>query len=448
MSEIMFNFAHLGTRVGCGSDVTLLNSGCFCIGLDQHAVRTAFEAQPGVPGLADLVAARCPHVFAARPVFVTERHIERMAQIIEAVETVVATPAYRTAALAYAPEIARHEVSAARSVFFGYDFHVDAHGIALIEINTNAGGAMLNAVMSRAQRACCPEIESVLPVMPENEAAERRIMDMFRNEWLLAGDGRVLRTIAIVDSSPEQQYLYPEFLLFQDLFQRHDIHAVISAPEELEWRAGRLWHGTTAIDMVYNRLTDFDLATPNSTALRQAYLARAAVITPHPRAHALYANKRNLALLSDPNWLQQTGVAPATRDILMAGIPHTEIVTPAHAARLWSERRRLFFKPAAGFGGRATYRGDKLTRRVWQEIVAGDYVAQALVSPGERMMAAAHDTLALKFDVRAYAYDGVLQSLAARLYQGQTTNFRTPGGGFAPVYRVGADGAADMRCTA
>ena len=31
-------------------------------------------------------------------------------------------------------------------------------------------------------------------------------------------------------------------------------------------------------------------------------------------------------------------------------------------------------------------------------------------------------------------HEGLVQSFAARLYQGQTTNFRTPGGGFAPVY--------------
>ena len=29
---------------------------------------------------------------------------------------------------------------------------------------------------------------------------------------------------------------------------------------------------------------------------------------------------------------------------------------------------------------------------------------------------------------------GELQFVAARLYMGQTTNFRTPGGGFAPVF--------------
>jgi hypothetical protein len=32
------------------------------------------------------------------------------------------------------------------------------------------------------------------------------------------------------------------------------------------------------------------------------------------------------------------------------------------------------------------------------------------------------------------ARDGTVLLAAARLYQGQTTNFRTPGGGFAPVF--------------
>ena len=101
---------------------------------------------------------------------------------------------------------------------------------------------------------------------------------------------------------------------------------------------------------------------------------------------------------------------------------------------MWEGRRGLFFKPVAGFGSRAAYRGDKLTRRVWQDILAGDYVAQAIVAPGQRQLAAHDPTKVMKFDLRAYAYRGETQWVAARLYQGQTTNFRTPGGGFAPVY--------------
>ncbi len=43
----------------------------------------------------------------------------------------------------------------------------------------------------------------------------------------------------------------------------------------------------------------------------------------------------------------------------------------------------------------------------------------------------------LKFDLRSYVYNSRVQWTAARVYQGQTTNFRTPGGGFAPVYSLG-----------
>ena len=89
-----------------------------------------------------------------------------------------------------------------------------------------------------------------------------------------------------------------------------------------------------------------------------------------------------------------------------------------------------------------TVRDDKLTKRVWQEILDGDYVAQTLAPPGERRIDEA-SAQAMKFDLRAYVYAGQLQWVAARLYQGQTTNFRTPGGGFAPVYSsVDASGRA------
>ena len=42
---------------------------------------------------------------------------------------------------------------------------------------------------------------------------------------------------------------------------------------------------------------------------------------------------------------------------------------------------------------------------------------------------------------RNYVYAGRVQLLAGRLYQGQTTNFRTAGGGFAPVFYAPAPAA-------
>ncbi|MEO8546688.1 MAG: hypothetical protein ABI434_24090, partial [Burkholderiaceae bacterium] len=382
----------------------VLNNECFCISLDSSLLRQALESEIGEPGLFDLIQQRCPYLFATRPVFLSHDHALRMAHVVQAIESVVALPAYRDEVLAMAPAIARHDPGGAKGVFFGYDFHVTENSFGLIEINTNAGGAMLNAVLARAQLACCAAVDGFLPPPAMADAFEAEIVAMFRNEWARCGHDRALQSIAIVDENPEQQYLYPEFLLFQRLFQRHGLQAVIAGPTEFNLRDGVLWFGDVAIDLVYNRLTDFSLAESASATLREAYLANAMVLTPHPQAHALYADKRNLALLSDATRLQALGVPQATQEVLLAGIPHTEVVGPQHAERLWRERRQLFFKPFAGFGGRAAYRGDKLTQRVWQEILAGRYVAQALVAPGGRAISHAEPAQVLKFDLRDYTY--------------------------------------------
>ena len=424
-----------------------LNSACFCFSLDLDALARALDTELGQPGLAEMVRQRCPFLFAALPVFVATPKLHRMAQVMQAVESVVARPAYREQVLGAAPAIARLGRRGPLGAFFGYDFHLSEGHLGLIEINTNAGGAMLNAVLARAQHACCAAVSSMVPTLASVMDFEQQIVAMFRHEWLLAGktagstaSTRPLASIAIVDVAPEDQYLYPEFLLFQKLFERHGLRAVIADLAALEWHDGILWHGDLAIDLVYNRLTDFYLEQPGSAALREAYLQHAVVLTPHPQAHALYADKRNLALFTDAARMQAMGVPQATQEMLLEHVPHTEVVNAGDAQRFWDSRRSLFFKPVAGFGSRAAYRGDKLTKRVWQDILAGDYVAQAIVAPGERViddpdpLAAEPATKAMKYDLRAYTYDGAVQWVAARIYQGQTTNFRTPGGGFAPVY--------------
>ena len=447
----------------------MLNSACFCLSLDQNALARALDSELGQPGLSAMVRERCPFLFAALPVFVATPQLHRMAQVMQAVEAVVALPQYREQVLDAAPAIARLGTRGPLGAFFGYDFHLSEGHLGLIEINTNAGGAMLNAVLSRAQHACCRAVDSMVPTLASVASFEQQIVAMFRHEWqlsaltagltagLAAGKAegpRPLASIALVDVAPEDQYLYPEFLLFQQLFQRHGLRAVIADPAALEWRDGVLWHGDLAIDLVYNRLTDFYLEQPGSAALRKAYLHHAVVLTPHPQAHALYANKRHLALFSDAARLQALKVPQAVQNVLLEHVPRTEVVDAADAQRLWDTRRSLFFKPVAGFGSRAAYRGDKLTKRVWQDILAGNYVAQAIVTPGERViddsdaMSAERATKAMKFDLRAYTYDGEVQWVAARLYQGQTTNFRTPGGGFAPVYSsADASGRTVLACS-
>ncbi len=392
-----------------------LNERCHCLNVEVGALRREVERRLGESGAPADLATTHPHLFSSTPVFVGAHDARRMTDVVRAVETAVALPAYRDAVLAWAPGIARYD-SGARGAFLGFDFHLSADGPKLIEINTNAGGGFLAAMLGDAAVACCG---TSVPARGGTPGYEQAVVTMLLAEWRHAGHSGSPRAIAIVDDAPTEQYLYPEFLLAQAALRRAGIEAVIAAP------------GGEPVDMVYNRLTDFALAAPGHAVLREAYLSGASVVTPNPRAHALYADKRALGLLCDESWLRAAGLGTRHAALLAQAVPRTAPALARNAEQLWGGRKNLFFKPVAGYGSRGAYRGDKLTRKAFEVILAGGYVAQALVPPARRSVV--QDGAPMKFDVRNYAYGGEVQLLAARLWQGQTTNFRSAGGGFAPV---------------
>lgn len=404
---------------------TRLNSDCHSAFVDRGALETKLREQGEAFFLR--IVERCPNLFAAAPLFVSAMQVAQMRAVVEAVEQVVAMPAWQSTVLQHAPDLARCSTRA-RGVFFGYDFHLDAAGAHLVEINTNAGGAFLNTLLIDSQRDVG---------MPGEAAAtgdlEQIFLAMFQDEWRMERGAAPLQTIAIVDEQPEEQFLYPEFVLAQRMFERAGISALIADPAELQLRADGLYCHGRKVDLIYNRLTDFTLQQ-HATLGAACQNSDLAVITPHPHAYALYADKYNLTLLTDAARMQALGVMGDTIAILQAGIPQTRAVHSEDAEQWWKERKQWFFKPATGFGSRGVYRGEKLTRRVFEEILQGGYVAQKFFPPGERMLCLeGAEPVPLKSDVRCYVYNGQLQLVAARLYQGQATNFRTAGGGFAPV---------------
>ncbi len=413
-----------------------LNLGCACQTLETPRLREQLETGPALAGLTARLAQSHPHLFSRTAVFLDPSVMAQITDAVAALERVIALPAWRQRALARAPQIAGLDHGPA-GVFMGYDFHLSDGGPRLIEINSNAGGAFLNAALARAHRACCESFQQVFDPRDTLRQLDEVFVDMFRTEWRAQRGDAPLHNILIVDDAPDAQYLAPEFQMARALFAAHGLIAVVADPRELQWRDGALWHPALPagmpVDLAYNRLTDFYLQHSGHEALQQAYRAGAAVVTPHPRTHALYADKRNLVTLSDAALLEAWGVGEADRALLQRVVPATQRVTAEHADALWAQRRGLFFKPAAGFGARAAYRGDKLTRRVWEEILAGDYVAQTTVPPSERLVSVDGQTVRLKLDLRAYTYRGQVQLLAARTWAGQTTNFRTEGGGFSPV---------------
>ncbi|MGZ4969951.1 MAG: hypothetical protein ACXV8O_08330 [Methylobacter sp.] len=418
----------------CPKTADQLSADCYYMALDRETMRKALAQQLDDEVLYRMLIEERPHLFSESIVFVAETEIRKQREIIGAIESVIAMPAYRQRVLAYAPATAQF-MPKVHGVFFGYDFHLSPKGPQLIEINSNAAGALLNTILARAQTAGLNVITTQNP--------EQAFIAMFLEEWQAERGSRVLRSIDIVDENPPAQFMLPEFLLFKKLFEQNHITTVICDPSELDYRNGALWHGNITVDLVYNRLTDFGLEAGALKALRDAYLAEAVVITPHPRAHALYADKRNLAILTDEAALQDLGVAAEISALLLGGIAHTDCVHKEDAATLWAARKQLFFKPAKGYGSKAAYRGDRMTKRVFAEIIMGNYVAQALVLPTERQLTVEGETVDLKLDLRQYVYKGRTQLISARLYRGQTTNFRTPGSGFAGVVVIPNDDKGD-----
>jgi hypothetical protein len=402
--------------------------------LDRAALSDALVRETGDLAMRASYLETRPHLFSDVAVFINVSQLAGMQRIIAAIETVARHPDYLAATMAWAPVSARQDFGP-HGVFMGYDFHLSERGPALIEINTNAGGAMLNAVLARAQRVCCPsEPTDFLRADP----FESVVAAMFSKEWRYQrGSGEPV-SIAIVDDDPVSQYLFPEFLLTRHLLEQAGHSVCIADPSEFAYASGTLRYGDRNVDLIYNRLVDFSLDRPEHSALRAAYLDGSVVVTPNPHVHAKFADKRNLTLLSDAALLQEWGFERAIVDTLVAGIPATERVDKASAERLWAGRRQFFFKPAGGYGSKAAYRGDKLTKSVWAEILESDYVAQAYVRPSERTIRLDGETVKRKIDVRLYTYDGEPLVAAARLYQGQTTNMRTAGGGFAPVLLMAA----------
>jgi hypothetical protein len=401
-----------------------LNRDCDCTCTNLQALRERID-----------IVDTHPHLFSETPVFLDPAEAQGMRRIVEAVESVVHLEKYRLAVLEHAPSIAKMP-QLAHGAFLGFDFHLTPAGPRLVEINTNAGGAFLNAAARDAQQACCPAAEKFFD-NSSTRSLEDELFRMLMREWRLARGERPLRSIAIVDENPRDQYLYPEFLLARRMLNARGVRTVIADPGALEIRDHALLADGEPVDLLYNRLTDFYLEKAEHAVIRAAFERDLAVLTPHPRAHALYADKRNLEILSDGNTLQNLGADEDAIAALLAGVPLTrEVATDSE--HWWRERKDWFFKPRHGFGSRGAYRGDKITRRVFGEITRGNYIAQQFTAPSERWRTVAAGRESFKVDVRCYAYEGKVQLMAARLYQGQTTNFRTAGGGFAPVFVIGA----------
>ena len=353
--------------------------------------------------------------------------IEQMQNLITAVEKVITISNENNNNSSNSSNIRNDNL---KGIFMGYDFHLQNNNEnknitpKLIEINTNAGGAFLNLCLLNA-----------IYKNDKNNVADKlanEFVAMFKNEFaIFSNNQKNLQTIAIVDENPSEQFLYPEFEICQKILAKNNIQTIISSPENLSIQNNNLYYNNSIkIDFVYNRLTDFYLrSNAKNNALLTAYQNDFAAISPNPKIYDLYANKNNLINLSNADFLDNLNIDNQSKNILLKHIPKILKVKNNDTEYLWKQRKNLFFKTAEGYGSKAVYRGDKLTKKVFAEIIESDaYLAQEIIPPSEHLLK--NINAVMKADFRCYCYNGKIQLVAARLYQGQTTNFRTENGGF------------------
>ncbi len=191
----------------------------------------------------------------------------------------------------------------------------------------------------------------------------------------------------------------------EEPFESRGIGTDIVDPDDLEIRGEQLQARGVPDRSRIQPPHGFLFRGPRIRCLRTAYQRDLAVITPHPRAHALYANKGNLALMGDAGGSCVRWALPgSSRESWRAAYPR-RARSQAGAELWWRGRKEWFFKPRQGFGSRGAYRGEKLTRRVFAEVMQGEYLAQrtdaaertlAFLDSRERNIQGRHPLLCLR----------------------------------------------------
>jgi hypothetical protein len=354
------------------------------------------------PGLKDIDAPAWEHLVSPLELKLPKKIYVTVSEAVRALYSLSRKDSYR-AQLAKIPGI---EPKKNRSVLMAYDFHSNEQGEAfLVEVNTNASGFMFASLMEMTHG---------------REAPLADLKASFENEMRLSGHGP---DIAIVDENIPEQKMYSEFVMYRDWFRSHGWKAEFTEADAFKAGPG----------FVYNRLTDFYLE--EHPALHEAFVKDLACFSPNPYEYFLLGDKERLIQLGNPEFLVAAGATEEERAaVAKVIIPTFDKSHFGSIDEIWHDRRRLFFKPKRSHGGKSVYRGESVSRKVFERLMADDILIQRY-QPAQKMPV--EDPRSVlenwKFDLRFYVYEDKIQMCCARIYQGQVTNFASPMGGFTSV---------------
>lgn len=304
-----------------------------------------------------------------------------------------------------------------KSIMMSYDFHVDENNnLKLIEVNTNAAFLILGQQMYEMKGHALPIEDFKLDEIKASIVTEMQLQGKSVDSAL---------KVSIIDEKPAEQRLFIEFLVYNELFKSWGWNSQIEDYRDL--------FKDFQPDFIYNRYTDFFLTDDSSQSLRTKFLNRDVCLSPNPFEYILLADKQRLIDWVQPGFLESQGFIGDDLALLKEVLPMSFDLKPENAEQIWAQRKSLFFKPKNAFGSKQSYKGGSISRKTYEDILKADMIAQQLVPPSEKTFTTPEGPQNFKYDLRCYAYQGRLQLIVARIYQGQVTNLRTPYGGFATV---------------
>lgn len=266
--------------------------------------------------------------------------------------------------------------------------------------------------------------------------------------------GKKIGTIAIVDWRGLPTLT--EFEMFQGLLAAQGMNAIICAPDDLSYRAGRLRARGVAIDVVYRRVLLSELLARPEVAkpLLRAYMAGDITVVNSFRAKLLH-KKMSLALLSDDRYAAL--YTPAERRAIAKHIPWTRKVREGHttygkktidlADFILRAKDRLVLKPNDEYGGKGVILGWTVDAHEWEQTLltalTASYVVQEKVPVPREPFPVLLDRmhfLDLSIDCDPYLFWGKVGGQLTRLSSSALLNVTAGAGSVVPTYVI--DGAA------
>lgn len=393
-------------------------------------------------------------LFFSETLSLSSKSYQQMEKVVKSLFQLKSQEDYQQSLSKEAPETAFHQRKQ-DSVLMAYDFHIDETGTPkLIEVNTNASSFLLvnslyqflNLDYKRAKEALKRsfELEWIKFQSDKKESSKEGAVfqksqgieagkDHLKTDGGFGKEGQNTDNLRIpppqktllIDEDPMNQKMAFEFFMYKDFFQSLGWDMEICHSHNLKTDEKGFLYSPQGdkVDFVYNRSTDFYFE--DHPHLVKAFFKGTCAISPHPREYYLLSDKDRLW-----EWSLQKENRPELEKI-KHNLLFSGILKPENKEQVWKNRKKYFFKIRRGHAGKRAYRGASLSYKKFDELVSVQSLFQEFSPPSKITDS---QSVEWKVDFRAYVYENIIQQLTARCYQGQLTNFKKAGSGFAPVH--------------